>query len=104
MFAPRYSLRTVLILIAFAAVFFLILGMGIRGEDWAIGLSAAIGSVFCVAITFAFFFMLFNLGKPAATAPPAFIPEDFSRRQNTSTGNTHEEFVQVEAVEDDFEV
>ncbi len=41
MFLPRFTLRTILVVTTVAAVFFVLIGAGYRGQQWAWG--AAIG-------------------------------------------------------------
>ena len=45
MLLPKYSLRTVLFGITGCAIYFLILGEALRGQEWAIGISAGVGSI-----------------------------------------------------------
>ena len=58
MFVPRYSIRTILLVTAGFSIFFLIVGLGIRGHAWAGAIAVGIGSLVFVAIVHAAFFSL----------------------------------------------
>ena len=58
MFVPRYSIRAILLITAGFAVFFLLIGLGIRGHTWAGAVAVGIGSLAFVAIVHAAFFSL----------------------------------------------
>jgi Na+-driven multidrug efflux pump len=59
MFAPRYSIRTILIVMTGLAFYFLLAGLGVRGHAWAGGIAIGVGSLLVVALVHAAFFYLF---------------------------------------------
>jgi hypothetical protein len=53
MFFPRFTLRTILVVTTLAAVFFLLVGTGYRGQQWAWGAAIGFCSLGVVAIVHA---------------------------------------------------
>lgn len=50
---PRFTLRTILAVTTVAAVFFVLLGAGLRGQQWAWGAAIGVVSLAAVAIVHA---------------------------------------------------
>ena len=72
MFAPKYSIRTLLLLMAVFAVYFLFVGFAFQGYAWAVGISVAVGSLAVVAAVHGLLFLgcwaLANRRNPAGDA------------------------------------
>jgi hypothetical protein len=56
MLVPRFSIRTLLIILTVSAVGFLVVGMGFRGQHWAWGASIGIFSLVVTAFVHAALF------------------------------------------------
>ena len=92
MIVPRFTVRSLLLLMTVCSVFFLVLATAIRGQLWAIAVSAAVGSAVLAFLCYGAFFgvayllaSVFGLvrrethaGTPFATAapPPQLIPPE----------------------------
>ncbi|MCA9237669.1 MAG: hypothetical protein KDA44_19485 [Planctomycetales bacterium] len=64
MFLPRFSLRTSLLILTVAALFFLVLAKGMGGWAWAFGMAIGVASVFAALAMHACFYMAFTaLGR-----------------------------------------
>lgn len=53
MYLPRFTLRTILAVTTVAAVFFVLVGAGFRGQQWAWGAAIGVVSLAVVAIVHA---------------------------------------------------
>jgi hypothetical protein len=80
MLIPRFTLRWLLGLTTFCAAVSLVLSMAVRGQAWAIGVSAALFAMAVVAVLFVFAFLsawlmaqaersLFGGGSPEGGSP-----------------------------------
>lgn len=58
MLLPRFSTRAILIVMAICAVYFLVVGLGLRGSTWAAGVAIAATSVVLLALVHAALFGL----------------------------------------------
>ena len=79
MLFPRFTLRTILAVTTMAAVFFLLVGTGYRGQQWAWGAAIGIFSLGVVAIVHAACF-----GVVWCVAQLASARSNSSRRQRDS--------------------
>lgn len=74
---PRFTLRTILAVTTVAAVFFVLVGAGYRGQQWAWGaaigvLSLALAAiVYASAFGFVWCFAKFALRRSASSTTPA---------------------------------
>ncbi len=58
MLIPQFSIRWLLGVTAVCAVFFSIVGLGVRGHAWAAAVSIGIGSLVILAVVYALLFAL----------------------------------------------
>lgn len=56
MLIPRFTVRWMLFVLSASGVFFLFVSLAIRGHDWAIGVSTALGSLLLTLLIQAVFF------------------------------------------------
>ena len=56
MLLPRFTIRTLLVMLTVSAVAFVILGMAYRGQNWAWGISIGLASLLVTAIVHAAWF------------------------------------------------
>ena len=74
MLIPRFSLRALLIATAVCAVFSLVLAGAVRGQPWAIGMTAALGAFLAVMLLHPLAFGLALVAsslRVKVTPPPA---------------------------------
>jgi hypothetical protein len=77
MLIPQFSLRRMLGLTAAIAVVFLVMGWAIRGNAWAIGVSAAVVALTLAGLVYAAMFAvvwLISLIGPAVSARAQDVP------------------------------
>ncbi len=58
MLIPRYSLRTILIIVTVCAVMFLVISLGVQGTQWAAGVSIGLLALAVILIAHASTFFL----------------------------------------------
>ena len=58
MLIPRFSLRQLLAVTTASALFCYLLGMAVRGHQWAIAISLALGSFLCALVVYAVLFAM----------------------------------------------
>lgn len=56
MLLPRFSIRTLLLLLTLAAIVSVVVGMAVRGADWAWGISLGVLSLLLTALVHAAWF------------------------------------------------
>jgi len=69
MLVPRFSIRTLLVMLTVGAVAFLIVGMAYRGQQWAYGASIGLFSVLVTALVHAAWFGVIWLFSHLIPAP-----------------------------------
>lgn len=78
MVIPRFSLRSLLIATAVCAVFSLVIAGAVRGQPWAIGMTAAFAALLAVMLlhplAFAFASVLASLRGQLNPPPPGASP------------------------------
>jgi hypothetical protein len=88
MLAPRFSIRTLLVMISGGAVVFLVAGMAVRGQLWAWGVTIAALSVAVAAVAHGAWFGLVWLfaqlpTQHRADRAPASEPKSSSPNQDS---------------------
>ena len=71
MFFPRFNLRTILAVTTAAAVFFLLVGTGYRGQQWAWGAAIGVASLGVTALVHAACFGIVWCFAQTSTARPS---------------------------------
>lgn len=82
MLFPRFTLRTILLVITGSALLFVVVGAAVRGHTWAVGVTAAVVSVLLAAVIHAGWFgivwLIARLSPAESTgghnSPPASRP------------------------------
>ncbi|MFZ5829374.1 MAG: hypothetical protein ACOY3P_04770 [Planctomycetota bacterium] len=64
MLIPQFTIRWMLGLTAVAAVFFSIVALATRGHYWAVGVSAAVGTLVVLMLVYAAFFCFVSIAAP----------------------------------------
>ena len=73
MLVPRFTVRTILVVTALAAVFFLLVGTAFRGENWAWGVAFGVLSVAVAALVHAACFGMVWLFAQLFTPSPSGV-------------------------------
>jgi hypothetical protein len=70
MLLPRFTIRTLLVILTASAAVFVIVGAAVRGHYWAWGVTIAIFSLLVTAVVHAAWFSVVKLMSRMSTPPP----------------------------------
>jgi hypothetical protein len=70
MLLPRFTIRTLLVILTASAAVFVMVGTAYRGQYWAWGVTIAIASLIVTAVVHAAWFSLVKLLMRLSTPPP----------------------------------
>lgn len=87
MLLPRYSLRSILVITAGFAVLFLVVSLGVRGSQWAVGVAVGVAAMTVALVAQALWFavvwlfaVVSRVERRSASPPAAGNPRDGPRR------------------------
>jgi hypothetical protein len=76
MLVPRFTIRAMLVVMTFCAVFFLVIGIAFRGQNWAWGIAIGVLSLAVTALVHAACFGMVWLFAQLFTPSPAASGRD----------------------------
>lgn len=71
MLLPRFTIRTILVVVTICALAFVVAGMAVRGEQWAWGVTIALISLGVTGIVHAAWFGIVRAFARVPSQPPA---------------------------------
>ena len=91
MFLPRFTIRTILVVVTICAFAFVVVGMAVRGEQWAWGVTIALISLAVTASVHAAWFGIVSAFTRVPSQPPAAAPPRTPPRHGESPTRSTEE-------------
>jgi hypothetical protein len=73
MLLPRFTIRTLLVILTASAAVFVMVGTAYRGQYWAWGVTIAIGSLIVTAMVHAAWFSMVKLLMRLSPPPPDLV-------------------------------